>query len=246
MFSDIIIIYVSFRKAKAAAKRYVDELEARLVTAMGPVVKDALTTSQMQLSAQWQIREEALKCDMKAAQEKTLKRVAAMVTQGAEVMVDEAHDQVQGESDDESDEEDASSLGKPKKQRMKPSPVQKKMWLEARHMSEDFNLDDWKKVSVKRLLKDYSEHPEAKIFKCHEADGEVSLKYDSQKKTEKVNKELEGIFGSAGAAGTMLAEQIDKVNSAAKRAAKAFAAPLESEQDAAAKALEFCEDIKVI
>ena len=216
------------------------------MSAMGPVVKEALTTSQMQLSAQWQVREEALKSDMKAAQEKTLKRVAAMVTQSTEVMVDEAHDQVQVDSDNESDEEDASSLGKAKKQRMKPSPVQKKMWLEARHMSEEFNQDDWKTVSVKRLLKDYTEHPEAKSFKCHEADGEVSLKYDSMKKAEKVYKELESIFGSAGAAGTLLAEQIDKVNAAAKKASKAFAEPLDSEQDAAVKALEFCEDIKVI
>ena len=216
------------------------------MTAMGPVVKEALTTSQMQLSAQWQIREEALKAEIKVGQEKTLKRVAAMVTQGTEVMLDDAQGQVQDDTDDESDEEEASSLVRAKKQRMKPSTTQKKMWLDARHMSEEFNQDDWKNVSVKRLLKDYSEHPEAKIFKCHESDGEVSLKYDSMKVRDKVCKELEAICGSVGAAGTLLAEQIDQVNSAAKKASKAFAAPLDSEQDAAVKALEFCEDIKVI
>ena len=112
-------------------------------------------------------------------------------------------------------------------------------------ISPIYNKGDWKAVSVKRLLREYTDHPEAKIFKFHEADGEVALRYDNQKSAEKIFKEIEGMLGSIGAAGTLLAEQIDDVNSAAKKAAKAFAAHQASENDVAGEALQFCEDVKV-
>lgn len=243
---NFLALFLFSREARAAAQRAVEALEGRLASAMGPVIKEALSTSQLQLSAQWQIREEALKAELKTTQEKTLKRVANMVSQGTEVMVDDAHDQMEVASGDSADDDEDLDLRKKKKQRISPSENQKRLWLEARHMSEDFNKGDWKSVSVKRLLKEYTDHPAAKPFKFHDSDGEVALKYDSQKTAEKIFKELEGMFGSVGAAGTLLAEQIDVVNTAAKRAAKAFAAPQTDENDAVGEALQFCEDVKVL
>ena len=162
-------------------------MESGLVSAMAPVVSKALTSAQLELNAGWQMKQDSMKEEMRAAQDKTLKRVAAMVTQKVDVMVDDVNQvmDVRSETESEDGEGEVTAGVKAKRQKLKPSAYQKQLWAEARHMSEEYNPGDWKNVSVKRLLREYTDHPEAKMFKAHLADGEVALKYDNMKPSEK-------------------------------------------------------------
>lgn len=56
-------------------------------------------------------------------------------------------------------------------------------------------------------------------------------------------RELEAIFGAIGGAGSYMAEQIDVINSASKKACMGFSES--AEEDAVAQATAFCNDVKV-
>ena len=189
-------------------------------------------------------REDALKVEVKTSQDSTVKKLAALVAKSSDVMSEEVEARVVVPSEDEgSDSEDKVSTAK--KRRLVPSENQISMWADARRVSADFNKDDWKEVSASRILKDYSEHPDAVSFKAHQVDGEVSLSYQNQRDAEKILKTLEMQFGAIGAASTLLFEQVGQVNDAARRAARQFASSQGSQEELLLQARQFSEDIMV-
>jgi len=230
------------REARAEAKKQVEALENRLASIVQPVFKDSLDAAQLRLLSQLQEREDALKVEVKTSQDSTVKKLAALVAKSSDVMSEEVEARVVAPSEDEgSDSEDKVSAAK--RRRLVPSENQISMWADARRVSADFNKDDWKEVSASRILKDYSEHPDAVSFKAHQVDGEVSLSYQNQKDAEKILKTLEMQFGAIGAASTLLFEQVGQVNEAARRAARQFASSQGSQEELILQAREFSEDI---
>ena len=223
--------------------------------------KDSLDAAQLRLLSQLQgilcavcdscahtfvcaEREDALKVEVKSSQDSTVKKLAALVAKSSDVMSEEVEARVVVPSEDEgSDSEDKVSAAK--KRRLVPSENQISMWADARRVSADFNKDDWKEVSASRILKDYSEHPDAVSFKAHQVDGEVSLSYQNQRDAEKILKTLEMQFGAIGAASTLLFEQVGQVNEAARRAARQFASSQGSQEELLLQARQFSEDIMV-
>ena len=93
------------------------------MSAMAPVVSKALTSAQLELNAGWQMKQDSMKEEMRAAQDKTLKRVAAMVTQKVDVMVDDVNQvmDVRSETESEDGEGEVTAGVKAKRQKLKPS-----------------------------------------------------------------------------------------------------------------------------
>lgn len=173
------------KAATLAAQREVEALKNNLQAAMAPVVNSAVEAAKMALSTEFKIREESLLAQVKEDSQRTLKRVSAIVTQNAEIMEDDAERRMEVDSD--GDDNTGPSLLK-SESKLKPSKQQVTWWMQARHMSEEFNPEDWKKAKSKPLVKEYTEHPDAKPFKSHEADGEVAIRYKDKKEIEKIYK----------------------------------------------------------
>ena len=131
------------KAATLAAQREVEALKNNLQAAMAPVVNSAVEAAKMALSTEFKIREESLLAQVKEDSQKTLKRVSAIVTQNAEIMEDDAERHMEVDSD--GDDNTGPSLLK-SESKLKPSRQQVTWWMQAGHMSEEFNPEDWKKA----------------------------------------------------------------------------------------------------
>ena len=93
------------------------------------------------------------------------------------------------EPSEESDDE--VSLGdmmesKAFKQRVSPSAETVQVWAKARKITEDYDMDEWKKTTKVPSILKYTAHLGARCFKAPAVDSEVpNLKYKDQKESEK-------------------------------------------------------------
>ena len=72
------------------------------------------------------------------------------------------------------------------KHRVSPSAETVQVWAKARKITEDYDMDEWKKTTKVPSILKYTAHLGARCFKAPAVDSEVpNLKYKDQKESEK-------------------------------------------------------------
>ena len=59
--------------------------------------------------------------------------------------------------------------------REKPDDLQVLLWDSARKVTDEYGEDDWKKLSIKSVVKKYVDHPSANMFCAPKADAQVNF-----------------------------------------------------------------------
>ena len=57
--------------------------------------------------------------------------------------------------------------------REQPDPLQVMLWDSGRKVTSEYSEDDWKKISIKAIVKRVTEHPMANMFAAPKADSQV-------------------------------------------------------------------------
>ena len=116
------------------------------------------------------------------------------------------------EADDFEEEEEPEVFSKPKDKKLVPSEEQVEGWKRARKMSQEFNDEDWKKLSAKSSVEKYTGHGSALDFQAMEVDSEIKgaipSKFTSSKLNERDMKKLEELAGAMGMAATLLVQKV--------------------------------------
>ena len=112
------------------------------------------------------------------------------------------------EADDFEEEEEPEVFSKPKDKKLVPSEEQVEGWKRARKMSQEFNDEDWKKLSAKSSVEKYTGHGSALDFQAMEVDSEIKgaipSRFTSSKLNERDMKKLGRASRSHGNGGNAL------------------------------------------
>ena len=122
------------------------------------------------------------------------------------------YDEQDGESEDEEEEFNDSSLmdrlGSGQKKDI-PIDLQVVLWESGRKVTSEYAEGDWKKISIKPILRRCVDHPSANMFRAPKADPQLNdLKFADRKDHEQSFMDIMNAEGTVGALSTQLLVKI--------------------------------------
>ena len=86
-----------------------------------------------------------------------------------------------------------------------PDPLQVVLWDSGRKVTSEYGDEDWKKLSIKGIVKRFTSHPGAVMFSAQKPDSQLlELHYKDRKDREKLYVEIQNAQGAIGAMSTKL------------------------------------------
>ena len=87
--------------------------------------------------------------------------------------------------------------------RKEPEELQVYLWETSRKVSSDCAPNDWKRLSIKSVVRKYTEHPSAVMFSAPQAEPQLEdLKWADRKDRKKLYIKIQNSQGAIGAMAT--------------------------------------------